>query len=39
MLQAVMLDNKTGFRKLEIKIDHVVNNLLYFTTFLGMPSK
>ena len=33
MLLAVILDNGKGSRKLEIKIDHAVNNLFYFTTF------
>ena len=33
MLLAVILDNETGSRKLEVKIDHVVNNLFYFIIF------
>ena len=33
MLQAVILDNGKGSRKLEIKIYRVVNNLFYFTFF------
>ena len=33
MLLAVILDNETGSRKLQVKIDHVVNNLFYFIIF------
>ena len=33
VLLAVILDNGKGSRKLETEIDHVVNNLFYFTIF------
>ena len=38
ILLAGILDNGKGFKKLEIKIDHVVNNLLYCVIFLDMSS-